>query len=117
MKKKIFISFLRSPVGGTFYLEGLRIAGGSLSGDEDHELTIAYLGAGVRCALKGVDMSYAKSMIDLFQKDISGKRFYVEKESLDDNGLSEMELDGNFGVKSRDELSKKMLEADVTFSF
>lgn len=117
MKKKIFISFLRSPVGGTFHLEGLRIAGGALAGDDDHELTIAYIGRGARCALKGVDMAYAKSMIDLFEKDSAGKRFYVERESLDEEGLSESELDENFGIKSRDELRKKFLEADVTFSF
>lgn len=117
MKKKIFISFLKSPVGTTFHLEGLRVAGGCKAGDDDHEVTIAYLGSGVRCALKGVDMSYAKSMLDLFDKDSSGKRFYVEKESLEDKGISESELDENFGIESRDELRKRMLESDVVFSF
>ena len=53
-------------------------------------------------------------MTDLFEKDSSGKRFYVESESLKEEGISEAELDQNFGVASREELRRKMLEADVT---
>lgn len=115
--KKVFISFIRSPVGSTFYLEGLRLALGILSGSEDHDVTVAYLGKGARCALKNVDRSYATSMIDLFKKKATGKRFCVEKESLNEEGISEAELDENFEILSRDELRKKMLQADVTFSF
>ena len=115
--KKVFISFLSSPVGSTLYLEGLRLALGILSGSEDHDVTVAYLGRGVRCALKGVDRSYAAGMIDLFPKKTSGKRFFVEKESLDEEGIYQSELDENFDVSTRDELRKKMLEADVTFNF
>ena len=117
MKKKVFVSFLRSPVGSTYYLEGIRIALGILSGNEEHEVTVAYLGKGVRCALREVDRSYAASMLDLFEKNEAGKRFYVEKESLDAEGISETELDENFAAASRQELSKKMLEADLTLSF
>lgn len=115
--KKVFIQFLRPPVGSVFYLEGVRIALGILSGDETHEVTIAYVGRGVRCALKGVDRSYTKSMIDLLKKDVVGGRFYVEKESLEADGISETDLDGNFAVTSREEIRKMMLSADVTFSF
>lgn len=115
--KRVFISFLNSPVGNTFYLEGLRLALGALSGSEDHDVTVVYLGKGARCALKGVDKSYAAGLIDLFKKNAAGKRFYVERESLNQEGISESELDESFEVTTRDELRKKMLKADVTFSF
>ncbi|MDG6997904.1 MAG: DsrE family protein [Nitrososphaerota archaeon] len=115
--KRVFISFLNSPVGSTFYLEGLRLALGTLSGSEDHNVTVAYLGRGARCALKGVDKSYAVGLIELFKKNAAGKRFYVDKESLSQEAISESELDESFEVTTRDELRKKILEADVTFSF
>ncbi|MDG7001006.1 MAG: DsrE family protein [Nitrososphaerota archaeon] len=117
MKKKVFIAFLRSPVGSTYYLEGVRIALGILSGDEEHEVTVAYLGKGARCALRGVNRSYAASLLDLFEKNESGKRFYVEKESLQAEKISEEELDEKFAVASHQELRKKMHEADLTLSF
>lgn len=117
MNKKVFISFLRSPVGSTYYLEGTRIALGILSGDDEQEVTIACLGNGVRCALRGVDRSYASNLLDSFGQNDAGKRFYVEKESLDEEKILESELDERFAVASREELRKKMLEADLTFSF
>jgi sulfur relay (sulfurtransferase) DsrF/TusC family protein len=117
VEKKVFIQFLKSPVGSTFYLEGVRIALGILSGDEAHEVSVAYIGRGVRCALRGVERSYTKSMIDLLRKGIAGGRFYVEKESMEAERISHNELDEAFSVASREELQKKMLAADVTLSF
>ena len=117
MPKKVFISFLRPPVGTSYYAEGLRLALGILGGTEDHQVTIAHLGQGVSCALKGVDRSYAESLLEMFQGDSAGKLFYVERESLEQQGISEIELDPNFRIASRSELREKMLQADVTFSF
>ena len=114
---KVFISFLKPPVGSTYYLEGLRIALGIMSGTEEHIVTVAYIGRGAKCALKGVDRSYAKSLFELFQKNADGKLFYVEGESLREQGISESELDEDFQISSRDELRKKMLLADITLSF
>lgn len=117
MAKTIFISYLHSPVGSTFYLEGMRAALGILSGSDPHKVILAYIGKGVRCAIKGVDRSYASGMVDLFEKNAEGKRFYVEKESLAKEGIAERDLDENFAVVSREELRKKMLEADFALSF
>jgi sulfur relay (sulfurtransferase) DsrF/TusC family protein len=114
---RVFVSFLKSPVGTTYYLEGLRIALGIVGGDDDHTVEVAFIGKGARSAMKGVDKSYGKGLFDMFQKNPAGKLFYVEKESLDDQGISESELDENYQVASREELSKKMFSADVTMSF
>ena len=114
---KVFVSFLKSPVGSTYYLEGLRIALGIMGGSEEHSVTVAYVGKGARCSLKGVDRSYGRSLIELFQKNPNGKRFYVDADSLKEEGISESELDGDFEVVSRDELRKQMLQADVALSF
>ncbi|MGA2199258.1 MAG: DsrE family protein [Nitrososphaerales archaeon] len=117
MPKRVFISFLRSPVGSAYPIEGLRLALGILGGDEEHEITFAYVGKGVRGALKGVDRSYAQGFLELLPRDGAGHLFYAERESLEEEGISESELDESFGVASRDELREKMLQADVTFSF
>jgi sulfur relay (sulfurtransferase) DsrF/TusC family protein len=117
LTKKVFISILRPPVGTSYYIEGLRLALGILGGDEDHEITIAHIGKGVDCALKGVDRSYAKDFMELLPKDSSGHLFYAERESLEEEGISEPELDEGFGIASRDDLREKMMQADFVFSF
>jgi sulfur relay (sulfurtransferase) DsrF/TusC family protein len=117
IEMEVFVSFLKSPVGDTYYLEGLRIALGIMGGSEEHNVIVAFIGKGARCALKGVDRSYGKSLFELFQKDSNGKRFYVERESLMEQGITESELDEDFQMLSRDELRKKMMLADVTLSF
>jgi sulfur relay (sulfurtransferase) DsrF/TusC family protein len=117
LPKKVFISILRPPVGTSNYTEGLRLALGVLGGTDDHEVTVAHIGKGVLCALKGVDRSYAEGFLELFQKDNAGNLFYVERESLAQEGVSESELAEGFGVASRDELREKMLDSDAVFSF
>ena len=83
----------------------------------EHEITFAHLGKGVRGALKGVDRSYAQGFLELFQKDGAGNLFYVERESLAEEGVSQSELAEGFGIASRDELREKMLDSDAVFSF
>ena len=117
MKKSVFIAFLKPPISTSFHLEGIRVALGILSGDEDHEVTVAYIGKGVRCALKDVDTAYTKSMLDLLRKDIAGGQFYVEKESLDAEHISEKELGDSFAVLPRRRLHGMMAAADVMLSF
>jgi sulfur relay (sulfurtransferase) DsrF/TusC family protein len=117
MKKSVFVSFLKPPISTSFHLEGIRIALGILSGDEDHEVTVAYMGRGARCALRGVDASYTKGMLDLLKKEVAGGVFYVEKESLDQERISEKEIGETFSVVPRKRLQEMMAAADVTFSF
>ena len=117
MAKKVFISMIRPPVGTSYYTEGLRLALGILGGTEDHEVTIAHLGRGVYSALKGVDRSYADELVGMFQKDSSGNLFYVERESLEAAGLSLDDVAEGVGVASREELRRRMLEADASLSF
>lgn len=117
MKKRVFVSFLRSPIGTSFHLEGIRIALALLSGDEDHEVTVAYIGKGVRCALRGVDASYTKGMFEPLRKGVVGGRLLVEKESLDAERISEKELGEGFEVVPRARLREAMASADLTLSF
>jgi len=117
MKKSVFVAFLKPPISSSFHLEGIRVALGILSGDEDHEVTIAYLGKGARCALKDVDASYTKGMLDLLKKKVSGGRFYVEKESMVSEHISEKDLGDAFSVLPRKRLHEMMAAADVTLSF
>jgi sulfur relay (sulfurtransferase) DsrF/TusC family protein len=117
MAKKVFISIIRPPVGTSYYVEGLRLALGILGGEEEHEVTVAHIGRGVMGALKGVDRSYAKEFLDLFPRNGVGSLFFVERESLEEQGVAPTDLAEGFAVASRDELRRKMLGADATFSF
>jgi sulfur relay (sulfurtransferase) DsrF/TusC family protein len=116
LAKSVFISFLRSPVGSVHFVEGLRVAAGVLSGDEDHKVTVACMGKGVRCAIKGVDRSYAVKFLEFFP-DKAGKKFHVEKESLIEQEIDESQLADEFAVTSRKELRQMMLKADLCLSF
>lgn len=116
MAKKIFISFLRAPVGSIQFVEGLRVAGGFVRGEDHHQVTMAFIGKGARCAVKGVDRSYAVKFMDFFPAR-DGKKFYVEAESLSEQGIDKRELADEFAVASREELGRMMLDSDLCVSF
>jgi sulfur relay (sulfurtransferase) DsrF/TusC family protein len=116
MSKSIFVSFLRAPVGSVFFVEGLRVAGGFVRDEGHHQVTLAFLGKGARCAVRGVDRSYAVKFLDFFPaKD--GKKFYVEEESLREQGIDRSQLADEFAVATRKELGEMMRKADICVSF
>ena len=116
MGKNIFVSFLRPPVGSVSFVEGLRVAGGLVRSEDHHKVTVAFLGRGARCAIRGVDRSYAVKFLDLFPAE-AGKKFYVESESLDEERIDRSQLADEFEVASRKELARMMLRADLCISF
>ncbi len=116
MPKNIFVSFLRPPVGSIFFVEGLRVAGSLVKSDDHNKVVVAFLGKGARCALRGVERSYAVKFQDLFPAE-AGKRFYVEEESLKEEGIDPGQLADDFAVASRRALQEMMLKADQCISF
>ena len=116
MSKTIFVSFLRAPVSSVFFVEGLRVAGGLVRGEDHHRVVIAFMGRGARCAVRGVDRSYAVKFLDLFPAS-GGKKFYVEAESLAEDGIDSGLLAEEFAVASRVELGEMMRKADLCISF
>jgi len=116
MPKNIFVSFLRSPVGSIYPVEGLRAAGGMLSGADEHRVTVAFMGKGARCAVKGVDLWYAGKFMKLFPEN-GGKKFYVELESLKEEGIEQSQVADEFAVIPRAQLFQMMLNADLCLSF
>jgi sulfur relay (sulfurtransferase) DsrF/TusC family protein len=116
LAKKIFVSFLRPPVSSAYFVEGLRVSAGMLSGDDDHIVTAAFIGKGARCAVKGVDRAYATKFLEFFP-EANGKKFLVEEESLKEEGISPSLLAEDFAVTPRSELRELMLEAELHLSF
>jgi sulfur relay (sulfurtransferase) DsrF/TusC family protein len=114
--KEVFVAFLKSPVSSAYFVEGLRVSAGMLSGDEDHKVTVAFIGKGARCAVKGVDRMYATKFLEFFP-EVDGKKFLVEEESLKDEGIDPATLASEFKVVSRSEISGLMLKADLCLSF
>ena len=117
MKKKVFVCFLKSPVGTGYYIEGIRASLGILSGDEEHEVYVAFMGKGVRSALKGVDRAYSARMLGSLTEMVVGGALHVERESLAEEGFMESDLDEGFSIAPREEIWKMMSAADVTLSF
>jgi len=116
MRKSIFISFLRAPVGSILFVEGLRVAGGLVRGEDHHQVTLAFMGKGARCAIRGVDRSYAVKFLDFFPAS-GGKKFFVEEESLRQEGIEVSQLADEFAVASRKELGEMMRKADMCISY
>ncbi|HVP23557.1 MAG TPA: DsrE family protein [Conexivisphaerales archaeon] len=116
MPREILVIFMRSPVSSAYFVEGLRVSAGMLSGDEDHRVTVAFIGKGARCAVKGVDRMYATKFLEFFPEQ-NGKKFLVEEESLRDQGIDQSTLAPDFAVAKRADISRKMLEADLCLSF
>ena len=116
MPKTIYVSFLRAPVGSVHFVEGLRVAGGLVRAEDHNQVTIAFMGKGARCALRGAERSYAVKFLDLFPAT-AGKKFYVEEESLREEGIDQSRLADEFAVASRRDISQMMAKADLCISF
>jgi sulfur relay (sulfurtransferase) DsrF/TusC family protein len=116
LSKKIFIVFLRPPVSSAYFVEGLRVSAGMLSGDDNHKVTAAFVGKGARCAVKGVDRMYATKFLEFFP-DVDGKKFLVEEESLKGEGIDPSTLAADFSVAKREDIARLILEADLCLSF
>jgi sulfur relay (sulfurtransferase) DsrF/TusC family protein len=114
-QKKVVITFNQSPFGVIYYVEGLRASVGVTSGLDEHTINIIYLGNGARYALKNVDRSDALKYLETLSK--LGYNLKVERESLEENGISENEVAPEFQVISRDEAAKLIAEADATIDF
>lgn len=116
MAKTIFVAFLRPPVGSTMFVEGLRVAGGLVKSEDHNTVIVAFMGKGARCALRGVDRSYAVKFLDFFPSK-EGHRFYVEEESLKDEGIRPSETENDFEIVPRKTLQEMMAKADHCISF
>ncbi len=116
MSKSIFVTFLRAPVGSTFFVEGLRVAGGLVRAEDHNTVTVAFIGKGARCAIKGAERSYAVKFLDFFPAS-DGKKFYVEGESLTEEGIDRSFIADEFAIATRKELGQMMLSSDLCISF
>lgn len=116
MEKNILFLFMRAPFGSIQYTEGLRAVVGMMSGLDEHKVTCIYLGDGAFYALKGSDKSESAGYVKTIA-DISGTDYLVEKESLEERGIGEDELDEMFKTVSRDEIAKLIAENDMVIDF
>jgi tRNA 2-thiouridine synthesizing protein C len=116
MEKNILFMFLRAPFGSIFYTEGMRAVVGMMAGLDEHKVTCAYVGDGAFYCLKDSDKSESAGYVKTIA-DISETHYYVEKESLDERGITEGELDDMYKVISRDELAKLISENDLVYDF
>lgn len=116
MEKNILFLFLRAPFGSIQYTEGLRAVVGMMAGLDEHKVVCAYMGDGAYYALKGSDKAESAGYVKTIA-DISGTDYLVVKESLDERGISEDELDEMFKVVSRDEVARLIAENDMVFDF
>ena len=116
MEKNILFMFLRAPFGAIYYTEGMRAVVGMMSGLDEHKVTCAYAGDGAYYCLKDSDKAESAGYVKTIG-DISETNYYVEKESLDERGIAESELDSMFKVISRDDLAKLIADNDVVYDF
>ncbi len=107
--KKVVITYSRPPYGTAHFTEGLRLASGM--GFDEHEAKLVFLEEGAYCAIKGVDKAPAEQFLDTIAE--FGYPFYVERESLQENGIDETEVDPMFKVVSREEVAEMLRESDI----
>ncbi len=90
-------------------MEGLRLASGMPF--DEHEAKLVFLGEGAFCALKDVDMAPAEKFLETI--DEFNYPFYVEKESLLEQGIDETDIETRFKVASTEEISKMIQDSDI----
>ncbi len=114
-QKKVLITFNRPPFGSIHYVEGLRASVGVISGLDEHEASMAYIGDGVYNTLKNVNREEQMGYLGtLTTKDI---KIYVEKESLQERGISESDIYDKVEVITRADLDKHIRSVDATVDF
>jgi tRNA 2-thiouridine synthesizing protein C len=118
VKKFMFIN-RRAPYGTIYALESLEVV--LISAAFDQDVSLAFLDDGVYQltkgqSTKGVEMkNFSSTYRALEGYDI--EKLYVERESLEDRGLSEDDLVVDVQVVNRDEMADLMAEQDVILSF
>lgn len=118
IKKFMFIN-RKAPYGTIYALESLEVV--LISAAFDQDVTLAFLDDGVYQLKKGqatkaIDMkNFSPTYRALEGYDI--EKLYVEKESMDERGLTEEDLVVDVQIMSRAEMADMMDEQDVVLSF
>jgi len=118
MKRFMFVN-RKAPHGSIYALEALEVV--LIAAAFDQDVSLAFLDDGVFQLRQGqnakaVDMkNFAPTFRALDDYDI--EKLYVERESLDERGLSEDELIVPVEVVDRARMSALMTEQDVVMSF
>lgn len=118
VKKFMFVN-RKAPYGTIYALEALEVV--LISAAFDQDVSLAFLDDGVYQIVKGqhtkaIDVkNFSPTYRALEGYDI--EKLYVEKESLDQRGLTEADLLVDVQVMGSDEMAKMMAEQDIVISF
>jgi len=118
VKKFMFVN-RKAPYGTIYALESLEVV--LISAAFDQDVSLAFLDDGVYQIVKGqhtkaIDVkNFSPTYRALEGYDI--EKLYVEKESLDQRGLTEDDLLVDVQVVSSADMAKLMAEQDVVLSF
>ena len=118
VKKFMFVN-RKAPYGTIYALEALEAV--LISAAFDQDVSLAFLDDGVYQIVKGqhtkaIDVkNFSPTYRALEGYDI--EKLYVEKESLDQRGLTEADLLVDVEVMSSADIAKKMAEQDIVISF
>ena len=118
VKKFMFVN-RKAPYGTIYALESLEVV--LISAAFDQDVSLAFVDDGVYQlkkgqATKGIDTkNFSPTYRALEGYDI--EKLYVERESLDERGLTEDDLIVDVQVMSRTEMADMMDEQDVVLSF
>jgi tRNA 2-thiouridine synthesizing protein C len=118
IKKFMFVN-RKAPYGTIYALESLEVV--LISAAFDQDVSLAFIDDGVYQLKKGqatkaIDMkNFSPTYRALEGYDI--EKLYVEKESMDERGLTEDDLIVDVQIMSRAEMADMMDEQDVVLSF
>ncbi len=118
VKKFMFVN-RKAPYGTIYALEALEVV--LISAAFDQDVSLAFLDDGVYQIVKGqhtkaIDVkNFSPTYRALEGYDI--EKLYVEKESLDQRGLTEADLLVDVQVMSSADMAKMMAEQDIVISF
>lgn len=118
VRKFIYVN-RKAPYGTIYALESLEVV--LIAAAFEQDVSLAFLDDGVYQIKKGQDTAgvgmknFSPTYRALEGYDV--EKLYVEKESLDERGLTEDDLIVDVEVLSRGEMAKLMDEQDVILSF
>jgi sulfur relay (sulfurtransferase) DsrF/TusC family protein len=117
VKRHVVVLLRRAPYGRVHVPEGLRAARGVAAGFDEHDVTVAFVDDGAYAARASVDRAALNMPGHVADLHDTGGEMVVDAAALDERGIDRAAVADDVTVRSADEITSLIHEADHTLDF
>ena len=117
MKKSVAVVLTRAPFGRIHLSEGLRAAGGIAAGFDHHDVTVIFAEDAVYAAREAIDRDRLNMPAQIEDLDANDGTMVVDGAALAARDISREEVAGDVAVRSDEQVSETIRDADEVLTF